>query len=236
MEHVLRIESLLRASSLFHTMEDVSTQNHLVITSLSGHAVGLSYVIMTDEIVLDYDLVLQPTYVNLYTLGKLCDLATNLGVSVQSPRPTEMRTTKVGLRRRVSPVLLQTLQDVESAINIFCFAVDSASEYFQRVAVSHTLPNVDISMWEGVDLNFTNIDRLTERKAITYTDWRALAETVAELDIPDEYIEGMVDIANRCQLFEEANPHLPIAQVVDPLLALLEEMDERPPPNSYDVN
>jgi len=236
MEHVLRIESLLRASSLFHTMEDFSTQNHLVVTSLSGHAIGVSYAIMTDEIVLDYDLMLQPTYVNLYSLGKLSGLAANLGVSVQAPQPTESRTTKIGLRKRISPILLQTLQEVESAINIFCFAVDSASEYFQRVAVAHTLPNVDISMWEGVDLNFTNIDRLVERKAITYLDWRALAETVAELDIPDEYIEGMVDIANRCQLFEEANPHLTLAEVVDPLLALLEERDDLPPPSNYDVN
>jgi hypothetical protein len=236
MEHVLRIESLLRASELFHTMEDASTKHHLVVTSLSGHAVGVSYAAMTDEIVLDYDLVVQPSYVNLYTFGRLNNIVSGLGVLLQSPVPTDSRTSRIGLRRRLHTSLLGTLQDVESSINIFCFAVDSATEYFQRVATAHTLPNVDISMWEGVDLNFTNIDRLVERKVVTYVDWRSLAETVAALDIPDEYIEGMVDIANRCQLFEEANPHLVLAEIVDPLLALLEEMEDRPPPSNYDVN
>lgn len=236
MEHVLRIESLLRASSLFHAIEEFSTQTHLAISSLSGHAIGLSYATATDEVVLEYDLVLQPSYVNLYTYGKLADIAGRLGAVLQAPTPTEFHTCKIGMRKRIGTSLMQTLSDVESQINIFCFAADSATTYFSKVAESHMLPNVDISMWEGVDLNFTNIDRLVERRSTAYVDWQAIVDTVAELDIPDEYKDGMADIAHRCQLFEEANPHLVLAEIIDPLLGLLEEMDQRPPPNNYDVN
>lgn len=236
MENILKIESLLRASRSFHVVEDSFNGNEIIITSLTGQAVALSYARSTDEIVLHYYLILQPGYVSLYTYGRLAEMSGKLGLTLQAPAPTELRTCKIGMQKRVHFSLMQTLQEVESNINIFCFAVDNATSYFKKVAEAHEMPNVDVSMWDGVDLNFTNIDRLVERCATAYKDWSDLAETVSELDIPEELKEGMIDIANRCQLFEEANPHLRLAEVVDPLLALLEEIDDRPPPKNYDVN
>jgi uncharacterized protein with von Willebrand factor type A (vWA) domain len=132
--------------------------------------------------------------------------------------------------------LADTLEDVEREINLFCFAVDSVTKYLNQVIKSNDLDNVDISMWTGIDTDFTNIDRMVERAAVSYVSWEHFIDSIADVDLPDEYKDKLVQIMQTCKEFEEANPHIVIQEVVDSLLALVDETAEKPEPKDYEIN
>jgi hypothetical protein len=98
------------------------------------------------------------------------------------------------------------------------------------------LPNTDVSMWEGIDLDFTDIDRLVERQVTAYIDWEHFVDSIIDIDISDEHRDGLARIAIACKEFEDANPHLVIQEVIDSLLTLLEDLADKPAPDDYEIN
>lgn len=236
MDNSIRIRDLIKNSLLFHYLEEYSTDNRTVAMSMSGHVFSSQYRASLDEITLEFDLIAPPKYINLYTYGQIADTVGRMGLCLSAPRATEMRTCKITMRKSVSCKLICDIKELETEINTFCFAVDCATKYIDKLDQANQLPNVDVSMWEGIDTEFTDIDRLIERHVTAYIDWDHFIDSVSDIDISDEHRESLVLIAIACKEFEDANPHLVIQEVADSLLTLLDELADKPAPNDYEIN
>lgn len=231
-----KIRDFVKNSSHFHYLEEYSTDDKIVAMSLSGHAFSAQYRDSADEIVLEFDLIAAPQYISLYTYGQLADTVGRMGLCLSAPRATEMRTCKITMRKSVPLKSIYTLKDLETEMNTFCFAVDCATKYMDKLEKVNQLPNTDVSMWEGIDIDFTDIDRLVERQVTAYIDWEHFVDSIIDIDISDEHRDGLARIAIACKEFEDANPHLVIQEVIDSLLTLLEDLADKPAPDDYEIN
>lgn len=235
------IHEHLKNSSSFHYLDDFSTENKITVLSMSRDSFTVMLRPLFDDVLLDFELITDPTYLSLYTYGSLADAVGRLGVFLSAPTPTEAGTTKILLRKVISLKLLSTDAEIEAELKTFCYAIDVAMRYMERLEVAFHLPRVDVSMWEGVDLQFTDIGHIVERRAIAYVDWDHFIDTivsVSEDELSDDHKEEILKIMNACKDFERVNDHLKLPEVISPLLGMLEELGDRPKPKrkNYDVN
>ena len=231
-----KILKILRESISFHYLEDASTENLWVVLSLAGHGFRIHNKPSFKEVMAEFEIHLPAQVLSLYTYGQMVDACGRLGACLTAPRPADGSVSKILLRKTISHRMLNDLGDLETELNTFCFAIECIEKYLGRLDDQSELPNVDVSMWTGVDINFTDIDKMVERKSIQYSDWDEFAETIFALDLPEEHREKLVQIIYACKEFEEANPHLVLQEVIDPLLILLEELEDRPAPKTFEVN
>jgi len=235
------IHEHLKNSSSFHYLDDFSTENKITVLSMSRDSFTVMLRPLFDDVLLDFELITDPTYVSLYTYGSLADAVGRLGVFLSAPLPTEAGTTKILLRKVISLKLLSTDAEIEAELKTFCYAIDVAMRYMERLQVAFYLPRVDVSMWEGVDLQFTDIGHIVERRAIAYVDWNHFIDTIVSIsedELSDAHKEEILKIMTACKEFERVNDHLKLAEVVGPLLGMLEELGDKPKPKkkNYDIN
>lgn len=235
------IHECLKKSTSFHYLEDYCTENKITAMSLSRDNFTIMLRPLFEDVLLDFELIVDPVYLSLYTYGSIADAVGRLGVFLSAPRPTESGTTKILLRKVISLRLLGTDDEIEAELKTFCYAIDVAMRYMERLEVAVHLPNVDISMWEGVDLQFTDIGHIVERRAIAYPDWDHFIDTIISIsddELPEDYKEEIIKIMVACKEFERVNDHLKLPEVIGPLVGMLEELDGKPKPKrkNYDIN
>jgi len=236
MSKTSKISEMLKESSAFHFLEEESSSHTWVLLSLSGQAIRIYNKPSSEEIVAEFEVITSPQLITLYTYSQMSDTCGILGVHLTAPRPVDGNMCRFYLKKVISHKLIRELSDLDAELKTFCFAAECAEKYIEKLHVQSQLPNVDVSMWEGVDIQFTDIDRIVEKKSITYLDWDEFAETIFEIEMPEDHKEKLVSIIYACKKFEELNPHLNLQEVIDPLLLLLEELADRPTPKEFEVN
>lgn len=241
MDKFKSVRDFLKNSSSFQYLEQYSTDKRIAATSISGQNFTTLFRDFADDVLLEFELIIDPVYINLYTYGQIADSVGRMGVFLMAPRPTESQTTKILLRKLVSLRLLTNPEEIDAELKTFCFAIDVAMRYAEKLEAVNYLSKVDISMWNDVDLQFTDIEHLVERRAIAYVDWDHFIDTVASIsedDLSDDYKAEIIKILVACKEFERINDHLVIQEVIGSLLRLLEEMDGKPKakPKDYNIN
>ena len=156
-------------------------------------------------------------YLNLTTYSRLVYLAYQFSHAATWPQPYRNELTQV--RISATHRLTEDLTILERMLDRTVSCIDKIVSYLEVLADACDLNNVDLSMFESIDLNSIDVVALCEQKEARHGTWGKFIDHVKNFEsdddeINDEIRQMMVGWLTACQSFEEKNPTLCLGEVI----------------------
>lgn len=232
-----QIYNAISASFLFDLVEGTDSDSVWLVESLGGSGLDIRYIPSSDEVCIASSVIIRtPDIINLFVFGRMAEAAAKFGCSISQVKPFMMQASIVTMTRLVHASTFITKEGAEAAMTATDMAADITSKYLIKVSRDCDLDFVDISMFDGIDIESFDAENITQRRYTEFCDWEALiAHTEINVADPGTSVR-VVELLRALQRFEIQNPHITLPEVIRHLVPFVRKHIESPAPKPSEIN
>ena len=161
--------------------------------------------------------------IGMFVLNKIAEKLAAVGCGLNKFVPRQDRESTISISRVLAQKYLATGQDIAKEIQLIQAAHKLINDYLTSVIEANEMSFVDISMFEGLDVDSFDVTDVIERKYFEFESWGKLIES-ANANIASEESAAKIEKMLRAyQQFEEKNPNICLGEVLKSLPAVISE-------------